>query len=121
MATKDTMVNAPLPMVIFQPETDEVIWSNQRFLQLTGERDHLFDTKLSAAVPNFSSRWLMEGKSECPEEVMVGERRFLVFGHLVRTGQKERQSFLATTYWVDVTEFSRIRDTYRATTGRVAR
>ncbi|HIT56359.1 MAG TPA: DHH family phosphoesterase [Candidatus Galloscillospira stercoripullorum] len=120
VATKDTMVNAPLPMVIFQPETDEVIWSNQRFLQLTGERDHLFDTKLSAAVPNFSSRWLMEGKSECPEEVMVGERRFLVFGHLVRTGQKERQSFLATTYWVDVTEFSRIRDTYRATRPVVA-
>ena len=38
VATKDTMVNAPLPMVIFKPETDEVIWSNERFLQLTGER-----------------------------------------------------------------------------------
>ena len=37
-ATKDTMVNAPLPMVIFRPENDEVIWSNDRFLQLTGEK-----------------------------------------------------------------------------------
>ena len=35
-ATKDTMVNAPLPMVIFRPENDEVIWSNDRFLQITG-------------------------------------------------------------------------------------
>ena len=68
-ATKDTMVNAPLPMVIFRPENDEVIWSNDRFLQITGERDHLFDTKISAAVPEFSSRWLMEGKTQCPTEV----------------------------------------------------
>ena len=28
-ATKDTMVNAPLPMVIFRPENDEVIWSER--------------------------------------------------------------------------------------------
>ena len=46
-ASRDTMLNSPLPMVLFQPDTDEVIWSNERFLQLTDERDHLFDTKLS--------------------------------------------------------------------------
>ena len=114
VATKDTMVNAPLPMVIFKPETDEVIWSNERFLALTGEREHLFDTKLSAAVPDFSSRWLMEGKNECPTEVHVGDSRFMVFGHLVRTDDKNRQSFLATTYWVDVTEFSTVREEYYA-------
>ena len=50
-ATKDTMVNAPLPMVIFRPDNDEVIWSNDRFLQITGEREHMFDTKITAAVP----------------------------------------------------------------------
>ena len=43
-ATRDTMLNAPLPMVIVRPETDEVIWSNERFLQITGEREHMFDT-----------------------------------------------------------------------------
>ena len=120
VATKDTMVNAPLPMVIFQPETDEVIWSNERFLQITGETDHLFDTKLSAAVPDFNARWLMEGKSECPTEVRLGDRRFLVFGHLVRTGEKGRQSFLATTYWVDVTDFSTIPDEFYASRPVVA-
>ena len=112
VATKDTMVNAPLPMVIFKPDTDEVIWSNERFLSITGERDHLFDTKLSAAVPDFSARWLMEGKTECPNEVHIGESRYLVFGHLVRADDRSRQSFLATTYWVDVTDFSVTREEY---------
>lgn len=112
VASKDTMVNAPLPMVIFRPDTDEVIWSNERFLAITGERDHLFDTRLSAAVPEFNSRWLMEGKSECPTEVRVGDSRYMVFGHLVRTEEKGRQSFLATTYWVDVTDFSVIKEEF---------
>ena len=31
-ASRDTMLNSPLPMVLFQPDTDEVIWSNERFL-----------------------------------------------------------------------------------------
>ena len=113
-ATKDTMANSPLPMIIFRPESDDIIWTNDRFLQLTGEREHLFDAQLSALIPGFDSRWLMEGKNECPTEVEYGSRRFLVFGHLVRTGGRSG-GFLATTYWVDVTEFSLIRDQYQAT------
>ena len=108
-ATKDTMLNAPLPMVIFRPDSDEVIWSNDRFLRLTGEREHLFDTKLSAAVPGFSAKWLLEGKHECPEEVVLGDRRYAVFGHLVHTGEQGGGGFLATTYWFDVTEHSSLR------------
>ena len=114
------MVNAPLPMVIFRPENDEVIWSNDRFLQITGERDHLFDTKISAAVPEFSSRWLMEGKTQCPTEVPVGNQRFMVFGHLVRSDDSGGRGYLATTYWVDVTELANLRDTFRATRPVVA-
>ena len=113
-ATKDTMTNCPLPMIIFRPESDDIIWTNDRFLQLTGEREHLFDAKLSALIPGFDTRWLMEGKSECPTEVTYGGRRFLVFGHLVRTGGRSG-GFQATTYWVDVTEFCAIRDQFQST------
>ena len=111
-ATKDTMLNAPLPMVIFRLDSDEVIWSNDRFLRLTGEREHLFDTRLSVLVPGFSDKWLLEGKTECPEEVALGGRRYVVYGHLVHTGEQGGQAVLATTYWIDVTEFSDLRKTY---------
>ena len=112
-ATKDTMVNSPLPMVLFRPESDDIVWTNNRFLELTGQREHLFDAKLSTLIPDFDTRWLMEGKSECPTEVSYGNRRFLVFGHLVRTGGRTG-GFLATTYWVDVTEFCQVRDRFLA-------
>ena len=119
-ATKDTMLNAPLPMVIFRPDSDEVIWSNDRFLRLSGEREHLFDTKLSTLVPGFSGKWLLEGKNECPQEVALGERRYTVFGHLVHTGTQSGQGFLATTYWFDTTEFSELRRTHADTRPVVA-
>ena len=112
VATKDTMVNSPLPMVIFRPESDDIIWTNDRFLHLAGEKEHLFDAKLSSVIPDFDTRWLMEGKNECPTEVTFGPRRFLVYGHLVRASGREG-GFLATTYWVDVTEFCQVRDQFR--------
>ena len=114
VATKDSMVNSPLPILIFHPERDEIIWSNDRFMQIVGEREHMFDSKLSALLPDFDGRWLIEGKSECPGEVSLGERKFLVFGHLVRTDAKNA-AVLATTYWVDVTEYSRDREELAAT------
>ncbi len=114
-ATKDTMVNSPLPMVLFRPESDDIIWTNDRFLQLTGQREHLYDAKLSALIPYFDTRWLMEGKSQCPSEVYYADRYFLVYGHLVRTSGRGGGGFLATTYWVDVTELCLARDEYQAT------
>ena len=113
VATKDTMVNSPLPMVIFRPESDDIIWTNDRSLRLTGDREHLFDAKLSSVVPGFDTRWLLEGKNECPDHVSFCGRRFVVYGHLVRTGDKGG-GFLATTYWVDVTELCETRDKYLA-------
>ena len=40
-ATKDSVTNAPLPMLIFRPESGDIIWSNDRFLSIAGEREHL--------------------------------------------------------------------------------
>ncbi len=121
VAAKDAMVNSPLPMVIFRPESGEIIWTNDRFLHAAGEREHLFDTRLDNLVEGFSTRWLMEGKNLCPQEVTLGKRRFQVFGHLVRTDERSRSSgFLATSYWVDVTDLSRTREEYLATRPVVA-
>ena len=71
-ATRSGIVDCPLPVVVFRPDTDEVIWSNKRFLKIAGDRDRVFDLRLSATVPDFDSRWLMEGKTACPGEVRLG-------------------------------------------------
>ena len=78
----------------------------------------MFDLRLSATVPDFDSRWLMEGKNACPGEVRLGERSYQVFGQLARmTGES---GVMATLYWVDVTELSSARDVLEATRPVVA-
>ncbi len=117
-AAKDNTLNCPLPVVMFRPDTDDVVWSNDRFLRLRGDRDCLFDTKMADLCPGFSTRWLLEGKTECPDEVTLGGRRYRVFGTVSRSDKNENT--LATTYWLDVTDFANTRDIYKATRPVVA-
>ena len=118
-ATRDSTLNCPLPVVMFRPDTDEVVWSNDRFLEIAGDREGVFDTKMADLVPSFDGRWLLEGKNECPAEVSLGERRYQVFGNVARTAGQE-EGALATTYWIDVTELANTRDIYKATRPVVA-
>lgn len=114
-ASRRTMISSPLPIVIFRPDTDDIIWSNDRFLHLTGDRDHLFETKLSSLVPAFQTQWLLDGDHVCGEPVQIGDRQYLVYGNLVAISDDLAGEFLATTYWVDVTEYALTAAKFHAT------
>ena len=115
-ASKSTLIHSPLPIMVFRPDTGEVIWSNEDFLQLAGVREHLFEMRVEDAVPDCPVQWLLEGKQECPERVMMNGRRFRVYGSLVRARSRTgEQNLVATTYWVDVTESDALREAYTAT------
>ena len=110
-ADKASMLSAPFAMMVFRPDTQEILWSNDSFMQLTGVRDDLFDNRIDDVLPDFPTHWLLEGKSECPETVMLGERHFRVFGNLSHpSARRGGQGLLATTYWTDVTEQDALRE-----------
>ncbi len=114
-ASKSTLINSPLPIMVFRPDTGEVIWSNEDFQQLAGVRDHLFEMKVEDAAPDFPVQWLLEGKQECPDRVEMNSRRFRVYGSLVRAKSRSgEQNLVATTYWVDTTEADATRAAYMA-------
>ena len=72
--------------------------------------------KVEDAVPNFPVQWLLERKQECPDRVEMNNRRFRVYGSLVRAkGRGGEQNLVATTYWVDTTEADHMREVYTAT------
>ena len=114
-ASKSTLINSPLPTLVFRPDTGEIIWSNESFLQLAGVREHLFEMRLSEAVPDFQVQWLLSGKQESPERVELNNHRFRVYGSLVRSRNRTGvQSLVATTYWVETTEADHLREVYEA-------
>ncbi|MFI3250033.1 MAG: DHH family phosphoesterase [Eubacteriales bacterium] len=112
LATKDSTIHAPLPIVIFRPEKGDIVWNNDLFSKAIEHDEPLLDAKLSTFLPDFDTRWLMEGKTVCPVDVVVGERHFMVYGNLVRTSNHHFSGFLATTYWIDVTEVHHLRHLY---------
>ena len=114
-ASKSTLINSPLPTLVFRPDTGEIIWSNESFLQLAGVREHLFEMRLSEAVPDFQIQWLLTGKQESPERVTLNSHRFRVYGSLVRSRNRTGvQSMVATTYWVETTEADHLKEVYEA-------
>ena len=112
-ATKNTLQAFPFPLVTFTLEENEIIYANESFVAITGGNDKLLAVDISTIVPGFSARWLMEGKVEYPELVPVGDRRYRVFGNLVRGSDAPGvKNFVATTYWVDETEYAQIREEF---------
>lgn len=112
-AAQDSMINFPLPMVVVKLDSNEILWANELFNEITGTTDHVFEVSISDVVPEFQTKWIMEGKSECPFDVNIGERSYTVYGSLVLSqGDASGHNLLATFYWVDVTDYHRLRDQY---------
>ncbi len=114
-ASKHTMINFPLPMMVLRLDTGEVIWQNEPMEGLMGGGSHLFDLHITEIVPGFDTKWIMEGKNRCPFDVQLNERKYNVFGNLVTTDHPGAGSLLATLFWVDITDYSELRDRFRRT------
>ncbi len=112
-AVKDTLKNFPLPMVVFTLEDNRIVTANSAFLKMTGRTEHFFERSIEEDIPGFHAKWLLEGKSEAPELISVDKKSYRVFGSLVRSEHEQSSGgYIATTYWVDVTEARNIEEKF---------
>ena len=117
-ARSSNMLFTPLPMMVFDLATEDILWSSESFLQLTEQREGIFDAHLETVFPNISFHWLLEGKTEAPETVVWNHRTYRVFGGV--SHPEGGRSALATTYWMDVTDTEEMRRTLELTRPVVA-
>ena len=112
-AAKDTLQNFPLPMAVFNLEDNVIISANSGFKKMTGDKEHVFERKITSEVPGFDPKWLLENKLECPKPVRHENKTYRVFGNVVRSADsKSDMRYIATTYWMDETEHFRIAKEY---------
>ena len=107
-ATKDSVLNFPLPLVIVKLDSGDIVWGNDKFQELSGQRERLFEVNISHVVPGFSFDWLLDGKQECPAEISLQGRQYTVYGSMSRAAASGRTP-LGNFYWMDVTELSHLR------------
>ena len=119
-AKNSNMLFAPMPMMVFNPENDDVLWANDLFTDLPGAGKDIFESRVRDVVEGFETHWILEGKSEFPGLFTWNGRRYRIFGCLSRPEGTGHMGVLATTYWMDVTDLEHIRTTLAETRPVVA-
>lgn len=119
-AKSSNMLFAPMPMMVFNPGSDDVLWANDLFMELPDVGQDIFESRVGQVVPNFETHWLLEGKPEYPGLYDWNGRRYRIFGCLSKPENDGRLGVLATTYWMDVTDLEHMRATLAQTRPVVA-
>ena len=114
-AKTSNMLFAPMPMMVFNPDSEDVLWANDLFAELPGVGENIYESRVRDVVKGFETHWLMEGKPEYPGIFTWNDRRYRVFGCLSQPEEKGRFGVLATTYWMDVTDLEHMRATLEET------
>ena len=112
-AKNNTLMNFPLPIAVFRLDDSTIVWGNDMFFDMCGAGGTRLDASITDLVPQFSGKWLLEGKSLYPSLLEVGGRKYQMHGNLIRSEKGEDDSaFMGITYWVDITEYDEIRQKY---------
>ena len=119
-AKNNTLLNFPLPMAVFSFNDLRVIWANQIFFNMCGVSGSRFEARLDTLVPEFSAKWLLEGKTQSPDLLSINGRKYQIHGNIIRPGEEQEDSagghgFMGIAYWVDVTEYDDVRIKYEDT------
>ncbi len=117
-AKSNTLVNFPLPIVIFKLEDSRIVWGNEQFFDMCGETGTRLDSSISQLVPQFTSGWLLEGKTVYPTLLELNERKYFLHGSLICTDQENGKAgnvFMGIIYWLDITDSEDIRMQYENT------
>ena len=102
---------SPFPMVVFRLADSGIVYANSRFQKLTGFQDTMSERCVEEILPGFATDWLSSGKNEYPYDVTLENRRYRVYGSVVR-GDDPQQTRLGILFFADLTELYQVRDEY---------
>ncbi len=112
-AKNNTLMNFPLPIAVFHLSDSRIVWGNEMFFEMCGQKGTRLDASISDTVPGFSGKWLLEGKSQYPTLLEIKGKKYQLHGNIIRSENSDEQSaFMGITYWMDVTEYDQIRQEY---------
>lgn len=114
-AKNNTLMNFPLPIVVFRLDDSKIVWANQAFFEMCGRAEGRLDARVSEMIPGFSGKWLLEGKSSYQDLLAVAGHRYKVHGNIIRSENSSDLAFMGIAYWVDVTDYENIKKKYEDT------
>ena len=110
--SKNSMLNTPLPVVVFQADSGEIIWANEGFTGLTEAGEDVLDMRMGELAPDFDYQWILEGGQVRRSTELEG-KTYLVYGAASRGGGRGAGQTI-TAYFVDFTESRHMQELYEA-------
>ena len=102
---------SPFPTVMARLGDGVIIWANEQFIDISGLTDSMTEHTLTDALPNFTTDWLMDRKTEAPYDVTLDGRRYRVYGTSYRADDPSG-TLIGVFYFSDLTMLYQIRDEY---------
>lgn len=110
------LVNFPMPIAVFRLDDSRIIWGNEMFFSMCGTPEARIDARVADLVPQFTGKWLLEGKTQSPELLTVNGKKYRLQGSIVHSGAEDAENVsMGIVYWLDVTEYDNIRIKYEET------
>ncbi|MBR5519382.1 MAG: DHH family phosphoesterase [Clostridia bacterium] len=108
LVSKDSLDSMPIPLVLLRVNTGDLIWCNDSFATLTGCPKNYYDLCIADLIKGFDLHWIIEGKTQYPELVVINDRYFDIRASLVRPENGDSTTLYAALYWIDCTEEMRL-------------
>ena len=103
----------PFPMALVKLSTGEMVWGNDAFNAITGQKSgSLFTSNISDFFPALSFDWLKAGKPESPHDLQLKGRTYRVMGSIIHNPHGPDRMLLGTLYFLDITELQLVKDEY---------
>ena len=102
---------SPFPLLLVRLADNAVIFANDSFSKAATLPDGMLERNVEDIIPGFQTDWLVSGKMEYPYDVTMNERRYRVYGTVVRADDADRTA-LGMLHFADLTDLYQVRDEY---------
>lgn len=103
---------SPVPKVLCDPTTGEMIWASEKFCQVIGKKEDLLGAPLSKVLPNLDLEFLQESPVKTIPELELGGRRYHVYGNTFYTKNEMLPEKLSNLLLIDMTEYLTVKEEY---------
>ncbi|WP_066506811.1 DHH family phosphoesterase [Abyssisolibacter fermentans] len=112
-ATRDSLFNLPLPLVILSKE-GSILWYNPKFMDII-EQKHFLGENIKQIIPNISIDDVLNLEKMSSTEASIGKRDYKILYNVVNTSEEtntNNANYIIMLYLVDNTSFSILKQKY---------
>lgn len=110
-SSRSSIVDFPLPTVIIRASTNEILWTNDAFCEVTGNWDYAPNMNFSEIAPDFDTQWLADCEPKYSGELKVDKNYFWVYGSVMN--EQDAEEILLVLYFVPCTDYVNCRERYK--------